>query len=219
VYTNVKKKLKPMIGRRIGNLIVLARDEEKYLCQCDCGEKKSFWRSNLIQGKKTHCGCMKYSDRDLTGKVFGRLTVVSKHNGSFQKWECGRNSISTSTNLRHGRSRSCGCLQREIVKEIGKANMFLTDEEREERRHRDDTLVKIWRLAVYERDNYTCQKCWVRGGELRAHHKDCWCDYPERRFEEENGVTLCVDCHNKIHKIYGKKTIEANWLEFLSLGV
>lgn len=27
-----------------------------------------------------------------------------------------------------------------------------------------------WRNKVYERDNYTCQKCGKRGGNLNAHH-------------------------------------------------
>ena len=219
--SNLKTKKRAVIGRRIGSLVVTKREVAKYVCQCDCGSEQSFWRSNLLQGKKIHCGCKKYAGRDLTGKVFGRLTIVSKHKGSFERWECscrcGGSTISTSNNLKKDNgTQSCGCLQKERAAEAGRANRYLTDEEREERQYRDNTLIKEWRGAVYERDDYTCQKCCTRGGELRAHHKDCWCNHTERRFDESNGVTLCVGCHNEIHHIFGKRTIEANWLEFQS---
>lgn len=28
----------------------------------------------------------------------------------------------------------------------------------------------IWRKAIFERDNYTCQQCFKKGGDLEAHH-------------------------------------------------
>jgi hypothetical protein len=30
---------------------------------------------------------------------------------------------------------------------------------------------KIWRKRVFERDDYTCQECGIRGGDLEVHHK------------------------------------------------
>lgn len=60
---------------------------------------------------------------------------------------------------------------------------------------------KEWRKAVYERDNYTCQKCGdARGGNLQAHHKMGFADYPELRFVVSNGVTYCETCHKEEHK-------------------
>ena len=52
-----------------------------------------------------------------------------------------------------------------------------------------------WREAVYKRDNYTCQCCGDNtGGNLNAHHKDSYDINPKRRYEVDNGVTLCVSC-------------------------
>ena len=77
-----------------------------------------------------------------------------------------------------------------------------TDEERELQRCVPG--YKEWRLAVYERDNYTCQCCGDdRGGNLNAHHLDGyeWCK--EKRADPNNGVTLCESCHKKFHQLYG----------------
>ena len=57
---------------------------------------------------------------------------------------------------------------------------------------------KLWRKQVFERDNYVCQDCGNKGRlNLEAHHKKRWIHYPELRFEVDNGLTLCKECHNK----------------------
>lgn len=56
-----------------------------------------------------------------------------------------------------------------------------------------------WRRAVFERDNYTCQRCNSKGN-IVAHHIKSWSKYPELRFEVSNGSTLCrKPCHMIIH--------------------
>lgn len=65
---------------------------------------------------------------------------------------------------------------------------------------RKDLVYKKWRECVFERDDYTCQKCGKRGGDIHAHHELSFSDYPELRVEILNGMTLCVSCHRKIHR-------------------
>ena len=59
---------------------------------------------------------------DLTGQRFGRLVVlerVTHAKGERVRWwckcDCGRVTIALSETLRNGDSKSCGCLQKEIV--------------------------------------------------------------------------------------------------------
>lgn len=54
-----------------------------------------------------------------------------------------------------------------------------------------------WRNAVFQRDNYTCRGCGVRGGRLEAHHVKPYKAYPELRHVLSNGMTLCRSCHKK----------------------
>lgn len=56
---------------------------------------------------------------------------------------------------------------------------------------------RLWREAVFARDNWTCQKCNKQGVKLNAHHIKRFADYPELRFAIDNGITQCEKCHNK----------------------
>jgi len=54
-----------------------------------------------------------------------------------------------------------------------------------------------WRKEVFRLDNFTCQLCFVRGGDLQAHHIYPRSKFPEKMLDIDNGVSLCVKCHSK----------------------
>lgn len=54
-----------------------------------------------------------------------------------------------------------------------------------------------WRKKVFERDDYTCQHCKVKGGYLEADHIKPFAYFSELRFIVSNGRTLCRKCHDK----------------------
>jgi 5-methylcytosine-specific restriction endonuclease McrA len=56
-----------------------------------------------------------------------------------------------------------------------------------------------WRDKVLERDNYTCQNCGKFGGKLHCHHKVEFAKNKDLRYDVSNGITLCLDCHYKLH--------------------
>lgn len=67
--------------------------------------------------------------------------------------------------------------------------------------------AKQWRKAIFERDNYTCQECGVRGGHLHVDHIKPWCAFPELRFELSNGRVLCIECH-RLTDTWGGRAIK-----------
>lgn len=66
--------------------------------------------------------------------------------------------------------------------------------------YRHSPEYRKWRSDVFERDGFKCQICGKVGGELNAHHIKHFKDYPKERFNVDNGVTLCVECHREIHR-------------------
>lgn len=74
---------------------------------------------------------------------------------------------------------------------------------------------KQWKNTVLKRDDYTCQKCFTRGGELHPHHLERLADLVEKYITENkqinvdddyfydlnNGQTLCKKCHRKTFKL------------------
>jgi hypothetical protein len=59
---------------------------------------------------------------------------------------------------------------------------------------------KAWRKSVFGRDDYTCRICLKRGGSLHAHHALSFSKYPKFRTHLSNGTTLCLPCHQIIHR-------------------
>lgn len=70
----------------------------------------------------------------------------------------------------------------------------------ENRSIRNSAEYELWRIKIFERDGYTCQNCFQVGSTLHAHHIKEFAQYTLLRFEVSNGITVCKDCHIRIHK-------------------
>jgi len=70
---------------------------------------------------------------------------------------------------------------------------------------RNSTETVLWRKAVFERDNYTCQATGQWGGKLVVHHINNFADFPELRTSISNGITLSDVSHREFHKKYGRR--------------
>src|ERR1700731_147524 len=116
-------RIKDITGQRFGRLVVLGRfgfasdGSVTWTCTCDCGKTKVVPGGNLRRQTTTSCGCYKKDCRlnDLTGKHFGKLTVVSRAGSNMRgetTWlcacSCGRTKAVVGYSLTMGMTNSCG---------------------------------------------------------------------------------------------------------------
>lgn len=127
------KKMGPSItGKRFGKLTVVEFEgmdknhHSRWLCRCDCGNQIITTRDRLVSGNTSSCGCLKFVSRyeDITGKRFGRLTVlrfdhIDEHHQT--RWlcqcDCGNQVIVNAGRLNSGNTSSCGCYKIDRTRE------------------------------------------------------------------------------------------------------
>lgn len=141
-------KVKDLTGQIFGNWKVLKRGESRLYTD---GCKRTTWTCQCLKNpeyitdkvgvslqkltKPTCMGCVGCKDRDLTGRVFGRLTVlhvgmpVEDSSGRrYKTWtcecSCEKHTIKDikEKELLYGSVKSCGCLKREVVKTVNKTH-------------------------------------------------------------------------------------------------
>lgn len=135
-------KLIDLTGQKFGKLTVIKRADDKYdgkhrpivtwECVCDCGNITNVASQSLRTGATKSCGCSKtempagYTAKnfiDLTGERFGRLTVISRERNNRRgnalwicQCDCGNETVVLGERLRNGKTKSCGCLKEEFLK-------------------------------------------------------------------------------------------------------
>ena len=212
------RQLIDLTGKKFGRLTVIKRifNQKKgtyWLCQCDCGNTKEVYGRDLKNGTIKSCGCLrkeilsKTKTIDLTGKKFGRLTVLKKSNIKNNSnrdvyWdclcECGNRVSVNGNHLRNGKSLSCGCLKSKgefkISKILEQNNIkFIKEFSFKNLLSNKENLLRFDFAIIDENNNIICLIEYQ--GE---HHYDDNSYYPslkendniKRKFCKENNIKL-----------------------------
>lgn len=132
-----------MTGQRHGRLVALSLDpahegSPRWLCACDCGATTSVRGNALRAGQVKSCGCLRREGRagrlmqDLTGRVFGRLTVLRRVTtpAGRRGWRClctcGNETVVRTGLLSSGNTKSCGCGKAPMTKAEKSARSLAT---------------------------------------------------------------------------------------------
>lgn len=129
-------RVRDLSGQVFGKLRVIAFDRvaehgAHWHCRCECGREVSVRADGLRSGHATSCGCAAVLGRgysgatiltpsgvaiaDLTGKTFGKLTVLAyshtNHRGTHWhvRCACGTEKVMPAGKFRTGKQYSCGC--------------------------------------------------------------------------------------------------------------
>ena len=126
---------KDLVGQVFSHLKVIELDKEKthekkrthWIVECDCGTQFSVLGSNL--GKNT-TKCKYCRAENIIGQKFNRLTVIERiiDKNDHVKWkcqcDCGNIIEIRKDSLTSGHTKSCGCLQKEIVSTNNKISLI-----------------------------------------------------------------------------------------------
>ena len=137
-----------LTGHHFGLLTVKGRGEpihsnRTWVVRCTCGTEKTIRQDTLVRGRAKSCGCASNAFRksklakrhNLINCRSGRLLVVGRAESirqggrsCYSAWECKCDCGSIVTvrgaYLRNGKTKSCGCLQRERVSKVPGASGF-----------------------------------------------------------------------------------------------
>jgi len=155
---------------------------------------------------------------DITGRRFGRWTVIVWHRGSYWlcRCDCGTERSVLGTMLRAGKSKSCGCLQSENLsgKRFGRWR-----------------VLRLCPWDTHRHDAYWLCRCAcgtkrnVRGHALRTgRSKSCGCAKTTHGMSRTPIYAIwvamkqrCLNPNNEWYRDYGGRGIaidDSNWLSF-----
>lgn len=127
-------KIIDLMGQKFGKLVVRERAMNRrdsagkqvvyWACECECGNKCEVAASQLRKGITKSCGCLDHPD--LTGKRFGKLTVIELGNPYIprngkpkRRWiclcDCGNITQVCTSDLNSGHTTSCGCVKKNVL--------------------------------------------------------------------------------------------------------
>lgn len=176
-----------------------------------CLEKRQIAFRDIGRTGHTLCrGCSRTLSTSLHmfGERYGQLTVVSYGEDFIDKdgikktqlhviCDCGNEFDVLAHSLKNGNTQSCGCYKVRVLS--GENSKWfdptLSSDDRALFRGAEHNK---WARRVKRRDNFRCQIC-DSEKNLVAHHLNSYKEDEEMRFLEENGITLCRDCHIDFH--------------------
>lgn len=208
---NGKKRIRDLTGQRFGSLTVEGQAPNKngrvaWSCLCDCGKRCVVTGHDLVSGHTASCG-----DRihvvgkhicDLTGRQFGRLAVLSPteerdYKGSVMwncRCTCEKELLVSQDALVNGKKQSCGCLKRDIGRQLHSRLHF-----------EGETCVEFLQRRKVRCDSGTC----VRGVNETKNHKYVsyigfkGAKYNLGRYEElSEAASVRFEAQEAVHEAY-----------------
>lgn len=159
---------------------------EKVKVECpNCGAETDMYPSDSNRGRKYCCYECAKEDGAFTGR--------NKERQLYECELCGSPFFDIKSKNRTYCSRDCA--------NIINKHQHIPNNDKTVRslRLRHSAEYRIWRKAIFEKDNHTCVECGETRGVMHAHHKISLSKDITRVFDLLNGETLCFDCHQEKH--------------------
>ena len=201
-------------------VIGIFKDQNVWLCQCQCGNTIKVLECNLKRHIIHDCGCQKSKGRkrdDITGQRFGRL-VARKYEFEDQRrqscWlfecDCGTTKVLPASSVRWNNVQSCGCLRAEKVREINLSDIT---------QNRFGRLTACWPTELRDAAGAVIWQCRCDCGNVclvsvsalrKGMTKSCGCYYQESRNNCDNYRRDKVESTNLSQLVSAKRQRASN---------
>jgi hypothetical protein len=160
----------------------------------------AWWRDPKYRARKTAAVSARMTGTRVSERTRALMSAAAKRRVRRTGWTLSaatRSRMSTNSPHKGARSRWWKGGVRPLHRQI-----------------RDSVEYRLWRERVFKRDNYTCVECRARNGQgktvaFHAHHIKPFATFPDLRFSDANGVTLCIPCHRQTDS-YGGRTSQTD---------
>lgn len=214
----MRRKL-DLTGEKYGRLTVIKEVEpvgykRRYLCKCVCGNEKIVKMNKLRDGTTKSCGCYnkervsETQSLDLTGKTFGKLTVLKrsdkKSRHRYTIWECqcecGNKTEVKGSSLMEGVSTSCGCNKKEHGKEMQK---------KLEKTYRKDGVLTSNLISKLSKDNTSGFKGVSYAKDRKKYRAYITIKKKQIKLGDFNTLEEAVEARRKAEETYHQPYIKA----------
>lgn len=163
-------------------LIFHAKDVQQYVCEtCGATFKGDKYNANRFCSRKCYEEYHQIKNKTRVCPTCKQSFTAKSSEDIYCSWECYNKDRHMPNKEKHWNWQG---------------GISITQDKK------DSVEYKKWRQQVYERDNYKCTKCGNKNN-LNAHHIKSWKHHPELRYDINNGITLCEECHIKLHQNLG----------------
>lgn len=152
-------------------------------------------------------------DRSVVTDWLGRHDIKARTTAQTQRGKKPGNKGTGKRNSAEQVLCACGCgtpVQRFTFKSIerryapghrprGEAHPLYKPRSPNKARRHEASDYRQWRKTVLAKDDFTCNCCGQRGGNLHAHHVIGAAQRPDLMLEPWNGKALCKPCHIEVH--------------------
>lgn len=208
------------VGQKYGKLTVLrfvgvdSKGHGVHEFVCDCGRTRQC-RTRLVIMKRNgspscgHFDCTDPHGVDLSGRRFGRLTVIKRMRDASGKpvyeckCDCGKTKMVRNGRLKGDHIKSCGCMQKDAVRHALSMCQASNDEINE---------ARLISLVGRKFGQLTIRKIGAKGTRKRCRMVFCecdcgghaWCSLSSLR---QGGTVRCrnVGCCRNEHNLAGKR--------------
>jgi len=77
-----------------------------------------------------------------------------------------------------------------------------------------DSRWQLLRLQILERDEYECQRCHSDNKILQVHHLIYYSNREPWDYEDDDLITLCIDCHEIVGTKFIFEEIHNPWIAY-----